>query len=637
MASWLAYYKQLAGWQKVTGIFLVIFLLWSRFWALGTIPATLTHDEIVYAIQAKSLVLQGTTLDQVQGFFSLEPHHPMYAEWPARIMALGFLLSDQPLVATHLVSALMGVALPFIVGCLVWSLWKNRSVAVAAGSIVVFNPLLWQMSRLSYDAFYSLWFYLAAGALFVRPGWRNVLLSLPLFLIGFFQYQGFKLLLVPWVLFLLVMMVIPQWQKHSRKHWRRTVQALKYPALAVIVACCLTLFYATALLPKQSVESRLDSIIFFDNDTLSTIVNSERRLSLAGPFAALVSNKATAIITFVLHRVAGLFDPALLLLNSEPGKSGFSVWTHGVFYWLEWGLVIAGLTKLLHDRARRWQGIAWLAGVFILALPALINSGSEWYLLRGLLSYTLILILAAWGLSAVWRLGKAWRIALIALYAVSIANFGYHYWYRYPVISLDWGNFDERLIARYIDLHQQHFPEIPLTVLSDEAYYVWWSYLVYSDAVTAESAEAVAQVSREYLPFVSERKDTYTLGNLTFTSQCAPREAELEHATLSQPAVWLIRTQHWNCGPDDDKGHLTATTESSTNTGDLNTTPRLSFLAVLDSGERFHIFGNHLCSGETAPFVHVQNLRDLNIETQGRDEFCAHWVKNLQNPLENFR
>jgi len=135
-------------WALASVIF-IIFLIWSRFYQLDLLPASLTHDETVYAISAQSFILQGTDLTQSHKPWSLTPIHPMYAEWPATIMSLGFLISHNSLFAAHFPSALMGVLLPFIFGWLLWGVWRNKQLAIIGVVIAAANPLLWQFSRLS--------------------------------------------------------------------------------------------------------------------------------------------------------------------------------------------------------------------------------------------------------------------------------------------------------------------------------------------------------------------------------------------------------------------------------------------------------------------------------------------------------
>jgi len=472
-------FSQLARLENIAFAFLLIFLLWSRLFQLSKLPATLPHDEMVYAIQAQSFVLQGKTLDQRQGFFSLRPSHIMYAEWPAQVMSLGFLLSKQPLLATHLTSVLMGLTLPFLMALLAYTLWQRADITKATFMVFVLSPLFWQMSRLSYDSFYALWFYVAGGVLLLQSKRSLELLSLPVFTVGFFQYQGFKLILLPWIGFLLLLWIVTRLPDHKLRSFWRAILQLRYKLLALLLGLSLMLFYGLVLLPKQDASVRLSSLIFTDTEYLSRVVDTERRLSLNNPLASVLSNKATAIGLFMLQRLVGVFNPNTLLLLIEPNVSGFSVWTHGVFYWVELALLFVGLAVLLVRAKTHLTGLGLLFGVLTLCLPALINSGGEWYLLRSMFSYLLVTLLAAWGLVYVWRL-PFWRYVVLGVYLLSVLNFTYQYFYRYPIISLDWGNFDERVLARYIVLHQAQYPEGQVRVYGPEPEYDFWSYLFYS-------------------------------------------------------------------------------------------------------------------------------------------------------------
>lgn len=629
------------NWQAIhwiAAITFALFLLWSRFWALDRLPATMPHDEMVYAVQAQSLVLQGRSLDQSQSWWGLKPQHVMYAEWPALVMAPGFLVTDNPLLATHFVSALMGITLPFTLASIVWSLWKRRDVSIATAVVVTLNPLFWQMSRLSYDAFYSLWFYIAAGALLTRNKWYTVALSVPLFFIGFFQYQGFKLLLAPWIAFLLAIMFFNSspaklWTKKQLPKLLKNIWALRGVGVLLAGAFALTLYYGIVLLPQQSSVSRLNKLIFTDTDRLSAIVNTERRLSLDNPVAAIASNKGTATLYFMLDRLLGAFDPKLLLMSVEPTVSGFSVWTHGVFYWLEVILFFTGLGILMSKQERRWGGIVYVAGILTLCLPALINSGNEWYLLRCMLSYLLILPVVAWGVTGIWSLGRGWQLALALVYAVSIMNFTYHYWNRFPIISLDWGNFDERIVANYIGHHHAAYPDTAITVFSDEAEYMFWSYLVYNNALNKENADEVAAQMRATPPYTA--RGTYTVGNITFTSYCAPQDPFSEQGKVTEPQLWIVRQLHNTCPGSEWRKHTVGLDPSTDFKAPLPTlipgdqrAPVLSFLAVLDSGERFRVYGNQLCSADAGTFIRVDSLDSLRVEQQDAQTFCQQWIRN---------
>jgi len=202
--------------QKFLLATLVVFLILTRFFALDTLPPFLTHDEVVYGIVAKSFAVQGTTLTQDQEWYSMRPVHPFYAELPALFMTPFFWLTDNPLLAVRIPTALMGVAFPFIFGWFCWGVWRDKKLAWVAVVIVSLNPLWWQFSRLSYDAVYSTFFYFLGGAIFFSKSKRGFLWSIPVFMLGFFQYQGFKLLLVPW----LALLTLVWFLQRTKDSWK---------------------------------------------------------------------------------------------------------------------------------------------------------------------------------------------------------------------------------------------------------------------------------------------------------------------------------------------------------------------------------------------------------------------------------
>ncbi len=624
----------LSRWEKIGLVLAILFLLFTRLYRVDVIPATLTHDETVYAIQARSFVLSGKSLDHTQGFFNLTPNHVMYAGLPAQVMALGFLVTDHPFIATHLVSILMGLSLPFLLAWLTWNVWRRRNIAKATFLVFVLSPIFWQMSRISYDVFYSIWFYVMGGVLFTRQNWRAVLASIPFFFIGFFQYQGFKLLLVPWAGLLLMLMI--SLANISLKPKKLLVLLKKYRWQLLVLLFCLglTLYYGLVMLPGQPVSTRLSDTIFTDPDYLSEGVNIERRLSLDNPFMRLVSNKGTAMLDFVLNRLIGVFNPNLLLLLIEPAVSGFSVWTHGVFYWAEILLFFVGLAGLAAKKKTRWSAVILLLGVLTLCYPAIINTGSEWYLLRSMFSYLLMTLAAAWGV--VYLFKEKWLAGAVAvLYLVNVLHFSYHYWYRYPIISLDWGNFDERVLARYIDLTQKQYPETKITVYGPESEYDFWSYLLYTKRLNRETADEIAAEAAGHEPYLDSDTD-YTLGNVTFSSFCAPDDPQKAIKEGDEDEIIIIRRFHKRCPLTEEelaeKEAETARSAVEANSGGkpAKAEPILSISAVLDSGERMEIFGDQICAPHSTTYIDVNNLKQLELEDQSREKFCQLWIKNLR-------
>ncbi|MBU0978223.1 hypothetical protein KKF92_00120, partial [Patescibacteria group bacterium] len=500
---------------------MMLFLVWSRFFLLGTIPAIIPHDEMVYAVQAKSYAIQGVTLLQNHSFWQLTPFDPMYAELPATIMSLGFKLTQNPLIASHLISALMGVTLPLALAWLTFGIWGQKKPALAVLVLAVFNPLLWQFSRLGYDAFYSLWFYTVGGALLLSHRRSLKLLSLLFFSLGFFNYQGFKLLLLPWIFLLMGLKFSIDVGWSGSKKWLVKTKNWFYQnrlsGVIFLLLMGLVAYYGLILLPSQpGVAGRLNHTIFSQPELVSDQVDWERRLTLSSPLTSLFSNKPLYVVRFLISRLSEAFNPALLFLLIEPSVSGFSVWTHGIFYFVEGVWMMLGPMALTRQPKWRWSVIVLLLGVVVCSLPTLINTGSEWHLLRTMLSYTLLLILAGWGL--VWTLDqKWWRWPILAGYIFLIANFTHMYFNLYPIISMEWGNFEERVVSNYAQQLAKLKPNYKITVYAVQPDYYFWTHLLFANQLNQKTADEVAKQMREGITKDATR---LTIGNITFTNVC---------------------------------------------------------------------------------------------------------------------
>ncbi len=583
------------------GLFLTTFLIWSRFYQLNILPASLTHDETIYAVNAKSYTLQGNNLAQSHRPWGLEPIHPMYAEWPATIMSLGFLVKNNPLFATHFSSALMGVLLPFVFGWLLWGIWKNKQLAMIGIIIAAANPLLWQFSRLSYDTFYSVFFYLAAGAIYVNLKHKQRWWSLPLLMIGFFQYQGLKLLLVPWVglLFLLKFTSLKKIK----------AQIFKPVGLVVAATISMSLIYGLVLLPHQQTNDRLHQTIFSGSDTIVKQVDTSRRLSLRSPWQKYVTNKFTQSGWFMIDRWLGAFNPNLLFRYGEPNTSGFAVWTHGIFYLVDAILILLGVVALLANKKTRWGGWLVLLSIIMFSIPDLINTMSEWHLPRTFLAYMMLLILISWGGWWIWQ-NKFWRWVMSGVYLISIAHFGYQYFYRYPVTHLDAGTWDERVAATYAGFAQS---EHQIWIYSDTPEMTFYNYLLYNNLITNEN---LTTIKATVLANQDQPQRHYSLGQVSITNDCID---------INQDKIHIWKVGHSFCKSEEENNEVSFAKAKATQSS------RLTIPAVLDSGASYHLYGDTICQQYQLPqFVHLQQIKDLDLNQMTPQQFCQTWITDLR-------
>lgn len=615
------------------GLFL-IFLIWSRFYLLSVLPASIPHDEVVYASNAKAYAISGLGLMNNKPW-QLKPIHPKFAELPATVMSLGFFVTENGLLATHFSSAVMSFLLPLLIGWLMWGLWKDRTLALISTAITAISPLIWQFGRLGYDPFYSVFFYVAGGAVMINAKRWHKLLSLPFFFIGFFQYQGFKLLLLPWIVMIILLELVinqsPDQLNSLNSIIKRIKQSWSWPNIIMILAAVfITGFYGLVLLPQQTASSRLNRLVFTD-EKISQLVNDERRLSLNSPLTSFISNKGTLSAQYMLKKFVASFDPGLLFIKGEPNHSGFAVWTHGIFYLIDIFFIILALALFLKDRKTRLAGL--VLGVFtaIFTIPNIINTTNDWYMTRNMFSYVILMLIVAWGVRAIWH-KPLLRWMTISLYLLSVANFSYQYFYRYPITHLDAGTFDNRIIARYSRLSQEQGDQ-KVVVYTSEPDMFFLNYLIYENSLNAEKLEKVREEIEKNQQLIDR---TYTSGakpnmifeldNLKITNEC------LELAAETKPVVQIWEAEHEFCTAQKFKDNPQLILQEELANLQTFQQDHLSVPAVLDSGEKYLIHGDILC--QEAPlqhFVSLKNFHQLNLAVMSPTEFCSSWITDLRD------
>jgi hypothetical protein len=613
----------------VTYIVLFVFTLFTRFWLLDRLPVSLVHDETVYAAHAKSFAVQGTTLNQAISWWSLQPVHPFYAELPSVVMAPAFWFSDSPLLASHATSAVMGLLLPFIVAWLSYGIWRSKRLSVLTAFVAATNPLLWQFSRLSYDAIFSTFFYILGAALLVntKRWWR--LLSIPVFIVGFFQYQGLKLVLVPFVfgivgLYLLekylpnkssqatntVLGFIKSWQTFIQKSVNRKMVGLWLVAAFSLV---LTLFYGLYMLPNQDLSNRTDFLIF-KSDTLAESVNLQRRQSIQSPVTSVSSNKLWSIFDFMLTRASHAFNPDILFVRGETPISLFAVTTHGLFYLIDILLIGTAIYVFSQTYRKKWQMALFFCLVIMLGLPTYINTQSEWHLLRTQLAYTMLIFPISWGLW--WFSQRRWLfVPILLIYLLSVLNFSYHYFFRYPITSADRANIAERVIARYTTLAKENDPNQEIFIYSQAPQMLFFNHLLFTNQINKETVNEIAKQLSQ--PRQKQHVDSFTLNNVTFTNDCVP--AVYEDGTVH------ITDQHFpTCVEEMPEAEAESELEKAT-------LPQIiSVPSVLDSGERYRITGDSTCDTSLmTPFVQIKNFDQFGIEKMSANDLCHHWLSDL--------
>lgn len=594
---------RLAG-PIVLALLLLGAVFFTRFFRLGTIPTAVSHDEMIYSLNAQSLAYTGTNITGEWNPWSLTPIDDNFAELPGLLMAPFYRLPIAPLVANRLPYVLISLLLPVIIGALAARLARSRAVGIWTGLIAAFNPWIWQFGRMGFDPSWSLLFQLLGGWLFLAlPDWRK-LWSLPAFFLGFYQYQGHKLVFLPWIFLLAAWQIYEIDPKifslSAVRGWRKINWRPLYPIIAVALAGLLIfVFYVAWQLPHQASSARVGRMVLPDYPTIRQEVDGERRIALPSVFSPLAVNKYTLWVRHLFTRYVAIYNPMYWFVQGQGNLAVFSVWSHGQFYLIDLGLLLVGLAALTR---RRIALLAWtVCGLLAAPLPALLTP-ELWLTFRASFAIPYLLILMGVGADQVWRRWPRWSArAMLAAYAVFVLNFAFIYFVRYPVYSSAKIYFLDKVLVEYFNRLQDR---PPVRVLTQEPLFVLRTLAYYGELFKAGRGGELQRIFRE---------NDFRWENLTLSTKCF-HPAEV--ATSS--AVWVIRADAPVC--PDDKSSFSS--------------DHLSISAIDDSGEYYFIYNDQLCAEvPLSPFVQITALDQFDLTKLSDDDFCRIWIKDLR-PLK---
>lgn len=571
---------------------LLIFLIASRFYQIDLFPVGLTHDEVVYALQARSFAKQGLTANQQQSIFSLKPVHPWYAELPAVLMSPFYLLTDNQLLATRLFPAFLSVSFPFIFAWFVFQVWGNKKLALVSLVMGALSPLWWQFGRLAYDPVYSVFFYILGGAMFLSKNWKLVIASSIVLIIGFFQYQGFKLIFPIWII-ALILIKNQKYKKFDKNFYQSLVLA--------IICGVVFLIFSIQSFSKDATRERLSFTLLGDSNYISEKVNLDRRLSFQNTFTKIGSNKPTLLMKDITEKLSRVLSLEMLFVNGEAAASGFAVWRHGFFYTIDFFLIILGVYVSLRKKVDKFKSIVLLLLIPALLLPALLNTSSEWYLFRGFFSYTILTIFVSWG--AYYLFYSRQRYLFSALYLLGVLAFVLLFYNRYPVYSADSLWVSERVMSEYINRVLTERNDQEVVIYTVDPPILFSSYLIYSNAYDHHSADSIAAAINE-----GDETGIYEFGLVSFRSDCV---------NLSDPTKVVI-AEYWR-GVCNGNGSEIEQSQIDKNS--------LAVPNILDSGAKFNIYHDQLCTDQNLKsFTQISNIDDFSIEKMDKTEFCYKWI-----------
>ena len=560
-------------------IIVLLLAIFLRFLWLDKVPNAIGGDELNYVLTAKSIALYGTDLtgkwNPLSIFFFNYPPGQTQAEllYFLLIPFVGF--TNFSLFWARAENGVLGVLTVYLIYLIASKLF-NKQIGLAAGLISAINPWFIYLSRTSYEMQAATFFYLLSFYALMFFKGKKILLSIPILLLAFYSYIATKVFFLP---FVLTMIYYGYFQLNKKKFKKEYLTVLIFSVLLVAV-------FFLSLKAHPSV-SRLGEIFTPANPEIARQVDSIRKASVQTPLTNLIVNKYTVYFRTIIVKEFSIFSFDYLFLY---GDNFFSIFSHGLFYYLDALFLILGLA---FTYAKQRKTFFLLLSLTLLAtIPHLIHgvSTANFTPHVSMIFPFLIIFIAVglWGSITLFK-NKIYFYSSMAvigiLYIFLLLNFLNIYFYQFPLQ----GNFDfkMRLLSKYITISNEK-TVVYSTASGDQ----FSKYLFYSNSVTSKNKK---QIENDY------RTGNYTLNNVTFLG-C---DASLD--------------------PSLDKNKIIIFDDLCNFIGKER--PRLSIARISDGGEDYAIFNDTVCSKyPLKPYPQILSLNQFNIGGMSPRDFCENFI-----------
>ena len=591
------------------GIGLFLAAVGTRCVFLNLIPTAFSHDELAYLINAVSVAVSGVGRYGDWSPLSLKPVEASLAELPTLFLAGFFKLPFGPMIDGRLLPVLMSLTLPFLVASISWSLFKSRRAAEFSWALALFNPWIWQNGRLTFDIPISLWCYVLGVAIFLRfQSWKKLLALMP-FWLGFYSYQGFKLIL-PFICLNLSLFTWleqkPEWGIWKKlRNWKKLGPGLITSLFGIGLLSYYLIFQFNAQTASQTRIA--NQIITPQSQVVSEAVNTDRRLALLTPINNLFINKYAQTVKEIVGRYLLVFNGRELFYEISASNSPFAVWNHGPFYLIDALLIAVGIIALI--QRRQISGLLLLGGLGLTGvIPAVLNQ-SIWLYFRPSFLFPLLLITAGWGLEWFWQKQKKLFFLIFLGYIFSVVNFGFLYFVRYPIYASEGIYFGPRLLAEY--LHRLPSDQ-KVVIFEKEPEFVFTNLVFYYQLLNSSTAEKIHQ---------AYKTQTYEWNNLRFLP-CVPNDFQPASDT-----TYVFDSDAPDCTAKTENDKKIATGKLLLANEKIGSRP-IFIRSVKDNGVNYDIYHQTLCSHpeKMSHFIHPQELKQFDFSKLTSDQFCQTWL-----------
>lgn len=558
---------------------LVVILLAAimRFLWLDRVPVGVVHDELTYLLNAKAIAHTGTDVsaswNPLSVFIFRYPPGDVQAELPYLLFVPVLGLFPFSLLSAHITNAVIGIATVIILYFLAEDFF-GKEVAFLTGLIAAINPWSVYINRTAYEVTPAIFFYLLGFLILLKTKNKQIFWAFPIFLLGFYSYIGMKLIFT----FVIISALVFLWFRNNKKNTREYVL---FGLLSILV----TVAYLV-LLKSQPGSSRLGELFSFSDPSIVHTVNQLRNAQIVSPVGSVFDNKIVIGSIVLITKFLKTFSFDYLFVY---GDAFFSLWHHGLFYYIDVVFLFAGFVNVFVLSKRVFYFL--IAMICIGTLPQLAHSADVVNFTPHIaFVFPWLIVFIGVGLWSVIKgvkqnLAKSLLTLLIVLlYAFSIGNFLNVYFFQNPIEGGYFG-LSDRLVSQYVKLASTNGK---VHVYAHQPVDFAERYLFYSNA---------KGVSPEQMRQVLSRGEL-SLGNVMLSS-CK----DIDPSKVSGTAI-----VDFICEKSNPPHHLTV--------------PQLS-----DGGEVYGIYNDTLCGKYPLnPYPSHLTIQDLAAEKLSVSSFCEAFI-----------
>ena len=574
--------KALVSFFPLILVFLFAFLF--RFIWLDKIPNAIGGDEIVYTLNAKASFLTGHdifgTWFPVNGLLFRYPKGEAQAELPYILNSFFVGPTDFSLFNSRAPNLIMGVLLVLFI-FLVTRQLLGKNAAIFAALIASINPWLIYIGRTAYEAVPAMLFYFISFYILLKAkGWR-ILLAFPFLVAAFYSYIATKLIFLPFVFIIIIYVFIINKKKYLKQY------------LALFTLCILFVVFFVVSLKLNPQTARLNELLTPFDPAISREVDGIRKTSIQNPLIEIFVNKYTVFANIVVTKTLKSFSFDYLFVY---GDEFFSIWRHGLFYYIDSLFLILGALFMFSKRRPVFFLFSTLSLIGI--VPQVFHTADVAnFSIHMTMTIPFLIILIGFGIDGLITYfknrNKNYKLILTTLvlfvYLISTLNFANIYFFWYPLQG--YFDFPVRIMSSYVLKASQNQK---VTVYSNSSFDFFKKYIFYTNSYDRNTASQIAN---------NLNSEKYSFGNVTFMSCNTPLDDTNKESLAIVDAKCI-----------EEKIDL----------------PHLSVARLKDGGESFKIFNDRICKGVGLNrYASNIKLSDFSIEALPTDKFCQTFITSL--------